>query len=33
LVDFSKIQTSIFTHLMAMIGLFDLRLYQVRDED
>jgi miniconductance mechanosensitive channel len=32
LVDFSSIQTSIFTHLVAMIGLFDLQLYQIRDE-
>ncbi len=31
-VDFSNTQTSIFTHLMAMIALFDLRLYQIRNE-
>jgi miniconductance mechanosensitive channel len=31
-VNFSNIQTSVFTHLMAMIALFDLRLYQNRNE-
>lgn len=28
LVPFSGVQTSIFNHLLAMIGVFDLRLYQ-----
>ena len=28
LVDFSNVQTSIFNHLVAMVALFDLRLYQ-----
>jgi miniconductance mechanosensitive channel len=32
LVDFSNIQSDIFTHIMAMIGLFDLRLYQTHQE-
>jgi miniconductance mechanosensitive channel len=29
LIGFSNVQTSIFNHLLAMIGLFDLRLHQV----
>ncbi len=32
-VDFANVQTSILTHLMAMIALFDLRLYQIRNEE
>jgi miniconductance mechanosensitive channel len=28
LVPFSRVQTSIFNHLLAMIGVFDLRLHQ-----
>ncbi len=32
LVDFSIIQTSIFNHLIAMIGLFELELYQTHQE-
>jgi miniconductance mechanosensitive channel len=32
LVGFSNIQTSIFNHLIAMIVLFDLRLYQIHME-
>lgn len=31
-VDFANVQTSILTHLLAMITLFDLRLYQIRNE-
>ena len=32
LVDFSNVQTSIFNHLVAMVALFDLRLYQTHQE-
>lgn len=32
LIGFSQIQSSIFNHLVAMIGVFDLRLYQLRLE-
>ncbi len=32
-VDFANVQTSILTHLMAMIALFDLQLYQIRNEE
>ena len=32
LVDFSNVQTSIFNHLIAMVALFDLRLYQSHQE-
>lgn len=32
-VDFANVQTSILTHLMAMITLFDLQLYQIRNEE
>jgi miniconductance mechanosensitive channel len=31
-VDFSNVQTSIFDHLLAMVALFDLRLYQTHIE-
>ncbi len=32
LADFSNVQTSIFNHLVAMVALFDLRLYQTHQE-
>jgi len=32
LIDFSNTQTSIFNHLIAMVALFDLRLYQSHQE-
>ena len=33
LVDFSNIQTSIFSHIISMIGFFELKLFEIKDEE